>query len=121
MGLAIAILLLIPYLGTPNIRSPIFRPVHAFLYFFFVFDVIFLGWLGAQVVEPPFVFLGQAATFFYFFTILFMMPTALRFENSCGLLSVYEKLKIGLCKSLLNAKPVIYFFKQLKVTYHRFV
>jgi len=66
MGLAILILSILPVINTTNIRSSNFRPLYKLFYWGFITSTIFLGWLGSQHAEEPFVFSGQIATIFYF-------------------------------------------------------
>ena len=43
--------------------------------FWFLFtDFVFLGWIGQNPVEEPFVELGQIATVFYFIYFIFFIP-----------------------------------------------
>lgn len=74
MALAIAILYILPFLNMSKISSSRFRPLFQFFYWFLVFDVVLLGWLGACPVEYPFVFIGQVATFYYFYFFLVLFP-----------------------------------------------
>jgi quinol-cytochrome oxidoreductase complex cytochrome b subunit len=39
-----------------------------------------LGWLGSQVVEEPFILLGQIATGFYFFYFFILLPLLAYFD-----------------------------------------
>lgn len=74
MGLALIILIVLPFLNTSEITSARFRPLYRLAYWFLVFDVILLGWLGAQPVEAPYIFIGQMATFGYFFFFVILVP-----------------------------------------------
>lgn len=89
MGLAIAILFLLPVLVKPLVQSPVFKPMFSVVYFLFIADVILLGWLGAQVVEMPYIGLGQFATLFYFSIILIIIPLITKLENSMFTLNGY--------------------------------
>jgi len=48
------------------IRSNFFKPFYKSLMILFVIDLLILGWVGGQPVEEPFLFIGKAATIFYF-------------------------------------------------------
>jgi len=63
-----ALLILIPLslIHTLNIRSMRYRPVLNFLFWVFVFNFLFLIWLGAKPIAQPFTMLGQISTFIYF-------------------------------------------------------
>lgn len=74
MFAAILILLFLPLLNRSSIRSSWFRPTYKPLFWLFVADCLVLGWIGGNVVETPFVQIGQIATFFYFFFFLVILP-----------------------------------------------
>ena len=90
---AILILLLLPLLHTNHIRSSSFRPLQKKLFWFFVADVILLGWLGGQVVEDPYVFVGQMATIFYFSYFLILIPLVGFIENILVKIFFMDSLK----------------------------
>jgi len=66
MGLALVVLILLPFLNTSNVRSPLFRPYYRKIFWLFFFNSLILGWIGQKVVEDPYVIIGQLATLFYF-------------------------------------------------------
>lgn len=70
-------LILIPLslIHTLNIRSMRYRPILNLLYWVFVFNFLFLIWLGAKPIAQPFTKLGQIATLIYFgyFIILIIL------------------------------------------------
>lgn len=74
MAMALVVLLFLPFLNTSKLSSSRFRPLYRIFYWFLIIDVILLGWIGAQPVEAPYVFIGQIATFCYFIFFLFLMP-----------------------------------------------
>lgn len=82
MGLAIAVLLTLPFINTSPITSSRFRPLFKIFYWFFIIDVILLGWLGAQPVEDPFILIGQLATLYYFVFLLVILPNLGKLEHS---------------------------------------
>jgi len=53
-----------------KILNPEFRPLSRFFFWFFVIDMILLGWLGGKPVENPYIELGLFATFYYFFHLI---------------------------------------------------
>lgn len=67
-----AILILIPlsFIHNIGIRSLKFRPLQLILFWFFVFNFLFLLWLGGKPIHEPFVTLGQIATVLYFLYFL---------------------------------------------------
>lgn len=72
---AIVILFGLTIFQNNNIRSLKFKPVLRFLFWVFVFDFLFLLWLGAKPIAEPFVTLGRTATILYFlyFVLLFII------------------------------------------------
>lgn len=81
MVAAILIFLLLPFVGQFKIKSPKFNPVHQFFFWVFVSNAILLLWLGAQLVEEPYVTIGQLATAFYFGYFLIIVPFLVYLEN----------------------------------------
>lgn len=71
---AIVILMLLPFINFTDIRSPLFRVFYRLFFWLILVDFIILGWIGQKIVEEPFVTIGQTATFFYFFSILVLVP-----------------------------------------------
>ena len=55
-------------------RSGRFRPIFSKFYWLLVVDVIFLGWIGMQPAEQPFIFLGQLGLIYYFLFFLMIIP-----------------------------------------------
>jgi len=74
MGGAIVILLFLPFINTSEVRSTAFRPVFRKSFWFFFANFLLLGWIGQEVVEHPYVLIGQVGTAFYFLFILFFIP-----------------------------------------------
>jgi len=91
MGLAIAFLLTLPFINTSPITSSRFRPLFKLFYWFFIVDVILLGWLGAQPVEDPFILIGQLATLYYFVFLLVILPNLGKLEHSFILFVMHQK------------------------------
>lgn len=78
---SIVILLFLPFLISFKIKSSKFDIMSQFFFWFFIFDVILLGFLGSQVVEYPYVEVSQIATFFYFSYFLVILPFLSFIEN----------------------------------------
>jgi ubiquinol-cytochrome c reductase cytochrome b subunit len=74
MGGAIAILLLLPFINTSEVRSSAFRPIYIHIFWLFFFNFLLLGWLGQAPIEDPFIILGQLGTVFYFLVLLVFIP-----------------------------------------------
>jgi len=81
MGGAFVALVLLPFL-TPRltIKSSVFRPITRILFWFNSMNIMLLCWIGQQVVEYPFIEIGQISTFFYFFYFLILLPICSRLE-----------------------------------------
>jgi ubiquinol-cytochrome c reductase cytochrome b subunit len=71
---AIAILYTIPYTQSSEVQRTRFRPIYRILFWLFVADFLILLWIGQQIVEEPFVTVGQVATVFYFAFFLIVIP-----------------------------------------------
>ena len=82
MGGAIVILFFLPFINTSEVRSSTFRPIYRKLFWFIFADFLLLGWLGQEIVETPYVQIGQIATVFYFFYFLVLIPLVGLLETS---------------------------------------
>jgi len=74
MGASIAILALLPFLSEFKCKSSKFVAIWQFFFWSFICNVLLLGWLGACLVEEPFVILSQISTVTYFMYFLFIIP-----------------------------------------------
>jgi ubiquinol-cytochrome c reductase cytochrome b subunit len=81
MGGAIVILLFLPFINTSEVRSSTFRPIYRKLFWFLFADFLLLGWIGQEIVETPFIEIGQVATVFYFVYFLILIPAIGIIEN----------------------------------------
>jgi len=81
MGGAIVVLLFLPFLNTSEVRSAAFRPIFRKLFWLFFANFLLLGWIGQEVVESPYIFIGQIGTAFYFFFFFFFMSMLGLFEK----------------------------------------
>ena len=82
MFFAILVLFLLPFLGRFNSKSSKFLKLSQFLFWCFICNFIFLGYLGSCLVEAPFVLLGQLSTVFYFLYLLVLIPFLSFFEKT---------------------------------------
>ena len=75
MVVAIVCLAFLPFM-MPRVhtRSMFLRPISRKLFWFFVFIVIILGWIGQNIVESPYIEIGQIATVLYFLYLLVLVP-----------------------------------------------
>ena len=73
------VLLLLPWLDRSPVRSARFRPIYKQFFWVFVVDCLILGWVGANTPDAvfhglPFLWIGRAATVYYFSHILIIIP-----------------------------------------------
>ena len=80
---AILLLMALPFI-TPTLhtRSSVFRPITRKLFWLQIGNIFILGWIGGNVVDEPFVLIGQIATVFYFVYFLVLLPGAAWLEVS---------------------------------------
>jgi len=78
---SIAIFFFLPWLDTSKVRSAKFRPIYKQVYWFFVIDVIVLGWVGANPPVGVLIPIGQAATAYYFLHLLVVLPVLGKLER----------------------------------------
>lgn len=71
---SLLILLLVPVVEQSPIRSKQFRPISKVFFWIFIADFCVLTWIGGQVVEEPYVTIGQLASVFYFMYFLVINP-----------------------------------------------
>ena len=81
MGGAVVILLFLPFINTSEVRSSTFRPLYRKLFWFIFADFLLLGWVGQEIVETPFIEIGQIGTVFYFAYFLGIIPALGILEN----------------------------------------
>ena len=81
MFASILILFILPIFPGFIIKSSKFDVMSQFFFWLFIFDVILLGWLGSQVVEYPYVIIGQGATIFYFLYLILVIPILSWIDN----------------------------------------
>jgi ubiquinol-cytochrome c reductase cytochrome b subunit len=78
---AIIILFFLPYLGSYEIKTNKFFKLGQFFFWCFVSNFLLLGWLGACVVEQPYIVISQISTIFYFSYFLVVIPVLSIFEK----------------------------------------
>nr|WCH57925.1 apocytochrome b [Hypnea nidifica] len=71
---AIAILAILPWVHSTEIRSSRFRPIYRFLYWIFISICLVLGWIGGMPVEDPYIIIGQFASLYYFMHLIIILP-----------------------------------------------
>ena len=81
MGGAIVIFYFYHFINTSEVRSSTFRPLYRKLFWFIFADFLLLGWVGQEIVETPFIEIGQIAIVFYFAYFLILIPALGILEN----------------------------------------
>ncbi|GLS32550.1 ubiquinol-cytochrome c reductase cytochrome b subunit [Mesorhizobium albiziae] len=71
---SVAVLFLVPWLDTAKVRSARYRPLYRPLFWLFVANAVFLGWLGSRPAEGAYVTMSQLATLYYFAFFVVAMP-----------------------------------------------
>lgn len=81
MFAAIGVLLVLPFTDRSVVRGNTFKVLSKFFFFLFLANFLLLGHIGECHVEPPFVVMGQIATFLYFAYFLIIVPVISTIEN----------------------------------------
>nr|YP_009139544.1 cytochrome b [Amplexidiscus fenestrafer]AKF78557.1 cytochrome b [Amplexidiscus fenestrafer] len=81
MFFSILILFFLPLLHRSWLRGLPFRPFGRLAFWFLVVDFFLLTWIGSQVVEEPFIVIGQLVSFFYFSYFFIWVPLLGELEN----------------------------------------
>jgi ubiquinol-cytochrome c reductase cytochrome b subunit len=66
LALAVLVLLVLPFLPSPQFQRQIFYPLSQVYFWRLVVCVLLLTWIGARPVEEPYVITGQILTVYYF-------------------------------------------------------
>jgi ubiquinol-cytochrome c reductase cytochrome b subunit len=109
---AIAVLFFAPWLDTSKVRSAVYRPWYGRLFWLFVANAVFLGWLGSKPAEGWYVPAMQVSTLYYFAFFIVVMPllglieTPRRLPNSITE-AVLEKNKTRVSSKLGNPDRLV--------------
>jgi quinol-cytochrome oxidoreductase complex cytochrome b subunit len=82
---SIMILFLVPWLDRSPVRSAQFRPWYKWFFWIWVFDCVVLTWVGANPPEPPYFYIGQVASVWYFAHFIVILPLLSIFEPAMPL------------------------------------
>lgn len=65
---------LLPYFGKVYIKSNVFKPLNIFFYWFFVFNFIYLGYLGSQTPTTINILIGLICTHYHLLYVFYIIP-----------------------------------------------
>lgn len=80
IALVFVALLVLPFIATSPLRSSNFRPLHRKAFYLFISACSVLSWAGSKPVEQPYIFIGQAATVYFFLYFFVLVPALGRLE-----------------------------------------
>jgi ubiquinol-cytochrome c reductase cytochrome b subunit len=92
---AIAVLFFLPWLDTSRVRSAVYRPWYKLVFWLFVINAVFLGWLGSRPAEGTYVAMAQVSTLFYFAFFLIVLPVL-------GLIETPKRLPNSITEAVLD-------------------
>nr|AVK39569.1 apocytochrome b [Sheathia arcuata] len=78
---AIAVLAVLPWIYSAEVRSSRFRPIYKFFYWTILLCCAVLGWIGGMPVEEPYILIGQFASIYYFFYFILFLPILGKIEK----------------------------------------
>eukprot|EP01116_Phalansterium_solitarium_P017653 TRINITY_DN43_c0_g2_i1.p1 TRINITY_DN43_c0_g2~~TRINITY_DN43_c0_g2_i1.p1 ORF type:complete len:372 (-),score=-90.82 TRINITY_DN43_c0_g2_i1:1678-2793(-) len=78
---SILVLLLVPFIIKPEVRSMEFRTLSRYFFYIFVLNCLILGWIGGRPMQYPYYEIGQAATVFHFVYFLILCPLVIELET----------------------------------------
>lgn len=79
---AIMVLFALPWLDSSKVKSGNYRPIFKWVFVIFVFNFIFLGWLGKSPAEGWYIWAARFSTLFYYSYFLVILPLLGKFEKS---------------------------------------
>jgi ubiquinol-cytochrome c reductase cytochrome b subunit len=107
MLLAILILFILPIIDFAKIKTPRIRFLHNIFFSLFIFNFLFLGFLGGSPAEDPFIFLSRVASVFYFSHFIFFIPMLCFIENKINLI-YFSKYNENLYPKVLHEYKYYY-------------
>jgi ubiquinol-cytochrome c reductase cytochrome b subunit len=81
MFISLFCLFFLPFLEKSFIKSKMFKPFNRIFFWFFTFNFIFLGFLGSQTPDYPFIELGLICAHLHLLYFFFFIPMSVLFER----------------------------------------
>lgn len=82
---AIAMLFALPFLDRSKVVSGAYRPLFKKVFYLFILNFVFLGWLGKSPAEGWYIWASRFATFYYYAYFLVILPNLPKFEKTLAL------------------------------------
>ena len=82
MGGAIAVLFLIPFNNTSDIRNTTYRPIFKVCYWVLIAVWVVLTWIGQCPVEDIYAFVGVVCTLYYYAFFIVLVPIVGKLESA---------------------------------------
>ncbi len=82
---AIILLFFLPYLDRSKVKSGAYRPMFKKVYWVFLANFLFLGWLGQAPAEGWYIWASRIATTYYYAYFLVILPQLPKFEKTIEL------------------------------------
>jgi ubiquinol-cytochrome c reductase cytochrome b subunit len=82
---AIALLFALPFLDRSPVKSGAYRPLFKKVFYVFVINFAFLGWLGKAPAEGWYIWASRISTFYYYAYFLVILPNLPKFEKTLPL------------------------------------
>jgi ubiquinol-cytochrome c reductase cytochrome b subunit len=82
---AIALLFALPFLDRSKVVSGAYRPLFKKVFYLFIINFVFLGWLGKSPAEGWYIWASRFSTFYYYAYFLVILPNLPKFEKTLPL------------------------------------
>jgi ubiquinol-cytochrome c reductase cytochrome b/c1 subunit len=82
---AIALLFALPFLDRSKVKSGAYRPLFKKVFWLFILNFAFLGWLGKSPAEGWYIWASRFATLYYYAYFLVILPNLPKFEKTLDL------------------------------------
>jgi ubiquinol-cytochrome c reductase cytochrome b/c1 subunit len=82
---AIALLFALPFLDRSKVKSGAYRPLFKKVFWLFILNFVFLGWLGKSPAEGWYIWASRFTTLYYYAYFLVILPNLPKFEKTLEL------------------------------------